>query len=106
MDNTERIRQRAHQIWEAEGRPEGRQAEHWAQAEGELQRDNAMGDDMLSGGNPDDGLSELPAELVSGDDSHADGRIVEAGESGIAGGPDEAEEALESPVYPEGVDRR
>ncbi len=29
---TERIRQRAHELWEQEGRPEGRQNEHWARA--------------------------------------------------------------------------
>jgi hypothetical protein len=27
-----RIRARAHQIWEEEGRPEGREAEHWEKA--------------------------------------------------------------------------
>jgi Protein of unknown function (DUF2934) len=32
-DNLEaRIRARAHQIWEEEGRPEGREAEHWEKA--------------------------------------------------------------------------
>lgn len=28
----ERIRERAHQIWEREGRPEGRAQEHWDKA--------------------------------------------------------------------------
>ncbi|MBB5875390.1 MULTISPECIES: DUF2934 domain-containing protein [Xanthomonas] len=28
-----RIRQLAHEIWEAEGRPDGRAARHWAMAE-------------------------------------------------------------------------
>ncbi|WP_187969420.1 DUF2934 domain-containing protein [Aquibium microcysteis] len=32
----EQLRQRAYRIWEAEGRPEGREAEHWARAEREL----------------------------------------------------------------------
>ncbi len=32
MDRTERIRQRAHEIWEREGRPEGRQEAHWEEA--------------------------------------------------------------------------
>ena len=31
-----RIRQRAFEIWEREGQPEGRQGEHWAQAAQEL----------------------------------------------------------------------
>ncbi len=32
----DKIRQRAHEIWEHEGRPSGRQREHWAQAEREV----------------------------------------------------------------------
>lgn len=32
----ETIRRRAHAIWEAEGRPEGRDREHWLQAEAEI----------------------------------------------------------------------
>ncbi|MTD98866.1 DUF2934 domain-containing protein [Paracoccus sp. YIM 132242] len=36
QDHQERIRQRAHEIWESEGRPEGRDADHWTRAEEEL----------------------------------------------------------------------
>lgn len=32
----ERIRQRAHEIWEEEGRPDGKHEEHWRQAAEEL----------------------------------------------------------------------
>ena len=32
LDREQRIRERAHALWEREGRPEGRQEEHWAQA--------------------------------------------------------------------------
>lgn len=32
MSDEERIRRRAHEIWEREGRPEGRHEDHWAQA--------------------------------------------------------------------------
>lgn len=32
-DRRERVRIRAHQIWESEGRPEGMHERHWAQAE-------------------------------------------------------------------------
>jgi hypothetical protein len=35
-DQEERIRRRAHEIWEGEGRPDGKDAEHWAQAAQEL----------------------------------------------------------------------
>lgn len=35
-DLIERIRQRAYELWEADGQPEGRELEHWLQAEQEL----------------------------------------------------------------------
>jgi DUF2934 family protein len=35
-DRDGRIRQRAYEIWEREGRPHGRDREHWRQAEAEL----------------------------------------------------------------------
>lgn len=47
QDHQERIRQRAHAIWESEGRPEGRDADHWSRAEQELK--NEMGDDRPAG---------------------------------------------------------
>ena len=31
-DREQRIREQAHRLWEQEGRPEGRHAEHWRQA--------------------------------------------------------------------------
>ena len=35
-DRYERIRQRAYELWEHEGRPQGRDREHWEQAEREV----------------------------------------------------------------------
>ncbi|CDX56888.1 DUF2934 domain-containing protein [Mesorhizobium sp. M2C.T.Ca.TU.002.02.1.1] len=35
-DRHERIRQRAHEIWEQAGRPEGAHLEHWDQATAEI----------------------------------------------------------------------
>lgn len=35
----DQIRQRAHEIWEREGRPEGRQEEHWQRAVEEIERE-------------------------------------------------------------------
>jgi Protein of unknown function (DUF2934) len=32
FEREQRIRERAHALWEREGRPEGRDGEHWAQA--------------------------------------------------------------------------
>jgi hypothetical protein len=37
----ERIRRRAHAIWEREGRPEGRHEEHWAQARREVEAEES-----------------------------------------------------------------
>jgi hypothetical protein len=42
---TERVRQRAHELWEQEGRPEGLQGEHWARACHELQMEEKSGTD-------------------------------------------------------------
>ena len=38
----ERIRLRAYQIWEEEGRPAGRDVEHWIRAVLELARDGSI----------------------------------------------------------------
>ena len=38
-DLQRRIRERAHQLWEHDGRPEGRADEHWEQARAELAAD-------------------------------------------------------------------
>ena len=35
-DHHEKVKARAHQIWEEEGRPHGRDREHWQQAEAEV----------------------------------------------------------------------
>lgn len=34
--NIDRIRRRARELWEAEGRPEGREREYWLRAEREI----------------------------------------------------------------------
>ncbi|GLK78325.1 DUF2934 domain-containing protein [Methylopila turkensis] len=36
MDRTQDVRERAYQIWIEEGRPEGREHEHWERARQEL----------------------------------------------------------------------
>jgi hypothetical protein len=42
-DRSERIRQRAYVIWQREGRPEGREQEHWRQAEAEIEAEDVAG---------------------------------------------------------------
>jgi hypothetical protein len=43
MIKHEDISQRAREIWEREGRPEGRDMQHWLQAEAELRRESEQG---------------------------------------------------------------
>jgi hypothetical protein len=47
-DREKDIRDRAHAIWEREGKPEGRHEEHWSQAEHEINHggDQIEGDDV------------------------------------------------------------
>ncbi|MFC3631185.1 DUF2934 domain-containing protein [Paracoccus angustae] len=45
----DQIRQRAHQLWEEQGRPEGQHEEHWRQASSEIGDD---GDDGMGGDTP------------------------------------------------------
>jgi hypothetical protein len=40
-DREDRIRQRAHEIWEREGRPEGQAESHWHRAAQDLDREQA-----------------------------------------------------------------
>jgi len=39
-DQGERIRKRAHEIWEEEGRPEGREYSHWLRARADIQTED------------------------------------------------------------------
>lgn len=93
MEDNERIRQRAHQIGEAEDRA----ALHRAQARDGL-GDGGVLDDAVSDGQTDDALPERPTGDSLTDSSRADGRIILAGQGGTSGGPDEAEEALGTPA--------
>ena len=72
-DREQRIRARAHAIWEREGRPEGRENEHWRLASEEIEReDSGSGLGAVS--------EEMEAELIS------TGLTTKDGMSGIAGG--------------------
>lgn len=52
-DREDRIKRRAYELWEAEGRPEGRQAEHWEQAAREIEAENHTGaGESPEGGQP------------------------------------------------------
>ena len=53
-DRDEQIRRRAYEIWEALGRPEGGQQQHWAQAEAEI-----LADECTGTGSAPEGAEEL-----------------------------------------------
>lgn len=58
----DRIRERAHAIWDAEGRPAGRATEHWLQAERELAADPVDGpvtDDRGRRAGPDETVETI-----------------------------------------------
>ena len=42
QDRDARIRRRAHEMWEAEGRPEGQADRHWSRAAEDLDREHAV----------------------------------------------------------------
>jgi hypothetical protein len=41
MNREQRIRQRAYEIWESEGKPHGRDDEHWRRAEADIEKEGA-----------------------------------------------------------------
>jgi hypothetical protein len=53
MDNREeRIRQKAHEIWERAGRPDDKAKDHWAEAERQVEREDHKGDADKLGNEP------------------------------------------------------
>ena len=71
MPDEDRIRRRAQAIWEREGRPEGREQEHWAQARREIEAEEgasppraAKPDDSPTPAAPDDG-GTTPGEAAA-----------------------------------------
>ena len=52
-DKEARIRERAYEIWVSEGRPHGRDAEHWQRAEAEIAAESgAVADPAAAGSKP------------------------------------------------------
>ncbi|WP_102108095.1 DUF2934 domain-containing protein [Oceaniglobus roseus] len=69
--NHERIAQRAHDIWEREGRPEGKHDEHWQRAANEVKAEEISEADPSSEngpppGGPIAGNLDDPAERAGG----------------------------------------
>lgn len=61
-DHDKRIRQRAHEIWEEEGRPEGREYSHWLRARADV-RDEASSEPERAS-KADIALNTLPPGTV------------------------------------------
>ncbi|EWY39342.1 hypothetical protein N825_06460 [Skermanella stibiiresistens SB22] len=63
----DRIRQRAYEIWQQEGQPEGKQQEHWERAMREVTGDDARGGVELESGADGDaamgGISEAAGAM-------------------------------------------
>ncbi|UEM01971.1 DUF2934 domain-containing protein [Skermanella rosea] len=85
----DRVRQRAYEIWQQEGQPEGKQQEHWEQAMREVGGDQGVpGGDMQSGAGLQSGADD---DKAMGSISDAAGAMREASgspEVGAAEGTD------------------
>lgn len=95
MDRNEQIRQRAHQIWEAAGCPDGQHADHWQQAEQELTQEGRL-DGSGMPNEPSDVMASPQGDIT--DPGQADGHIITADEGGLSDMPDEAQQAVDDPV--------
>jgi len=60
-DEERAIRERAYEIWESEGRPDGRGAEHWNQARAEIHEQQAEAASGLAGARIDVAGETQPA---------------------------------------------
>lgn len=72
-DLEQRIRDRAHQIWEDEGRPEGAQDRHWEQARLEVEAEDRIG------ATDTDEDTELTSSLATMDDPITDIAVADGG---------------------------
>ncbi|MER8752484.1 DUF2934 domain-containing protein [Mesorhizobium sp. M1050] len=80
-DRNDRIRERAYQIWEREGRMQGDPERHWLQAEAEIDREAAL---------PPTAGDAAPGEIASSDVLEVEALAVRTGISG-----DEAQELID-----------
>jgi len=63
MTSHEDISKRAREIWEREGRPEGRDMEHWLQAEAELRQASLQDQNGANITSTDEAMLKVPASL-------------------------------------------
>jgi hypothetical protein len=77
MQDENRIRNRAYEIWEREGRPHGRDREHWHQARREIDDEG-----RASAGGKDDPAGRSAAARMPGADDGRGARAAGATSSG------------------------
>jgi hypothetical protein len=91
LPDDEQIRQRAYEIWEREGRPDGREAEHWRMAADELGASAAQKEKI------EQTIQEVPAARMRSpaklDESSAP-QAAPQGSPGVAPGPDPQSDPL------------
>ena len=68
MSDDTRTRERAHQLWEAAGRPDGQHEAHWAQAEKEMAEQNPPTLASPDGGGASPGEAAAAANAVRDDE--------------------------------------
>jgi hypothetical protein len=64
MSNDQRIRERAYEIWEKEGKPHGRDDDHWRRAEIDVAEEDTR-------------TGSSPTKPASGGSSHEERRVTE-----------------------------
>lgn len=90
LDRTlERVRQRAYEIWEREGRPDGRAADHWDLAREEIAIEDGLGGTLRpnpSQGPDDEAVRSEPVEPTLAIETQAEG-VGPTGEGEAQPGP-------------------
>jgi hypothetical protein len=101
-DREARIRQRAFDIWQAEGMPEGREKEHWTAAEREVlmaEAEPSLGTPLTAGGDIPNIRSVSSAGVPAAQHDGSGDEPFEAPESPMtAGAPKPGSDTSKSPV--------
>jgi hypothetical protein len=101
-DREARIRQRAFDMWQAEGMPEGREKEHWIAAEREVlmaEAEPSLGTPLPSGDNIPDIRSASGAGVPAAQHDGSGDELSEAPEAPMtAGAPEPGSDMSKSPV--------
>jgi hypothetical protein len=84
-EKEERTRLRAHEIWEREGRPEGKEAEHWERASREIESEEAGGN-QHEGGRSGADQGDVSSHSQPGGTVPGDAAGASPGSVGTSGG--------------------